>query len=172
MTRGDFALISAPTDFLGLNIYTGTVVRRGRDGRPEVVAPSPSYPQADSPWLYLAPRTLCWTPRLAAEVYGLPSIYITENGCGYNDDPVKRGECQDLHRVELLRSYLRELHRAIADGAPVHGYFLWSFLDNFEWADGYERRFGIIHNDFRTQRRTPKLSARWYAQVIKANALC
>jgi len=75
----------------------------------------------------------------------------------------------DLHRVEFLRSYLRELHRAIADGAPVRGYFLWSFIDNFEWADGYRRRFGIVHNNFKTQRRTPKLSAEWYASVIAAN---
>jgi beta-glucosidase len=169
VARGDFNLISQRADFLGLNIYTGTFVRRGVRGRPEVVAPSPSYPRADSPWLNLAPRALYWTPRLAAEVYGEKNIYITENGCGYNDDTVVRGECRDLHRVEFLRNYLRELHRAIADGAPVRGYFLWSFMDNFEWADGYERRFGIVHNDFKTQRRTPKLSAKWYADVIKAN---
>ncbi len=169
MTRGDFALISQPADFLGLNIYTGIFVRRGRNGRPEVVAPTASYPRADSPWLKLAPRALYWAPRLAAEVYGEKNIYITENGCGYNDDTVTRGECLDLHRVEYLRSYLRELYRAIADGAPVRGYFLWSFIDNFEWADGYRRRFGIVHNDFKTQRRTPKLSAHWYASVIAAN---
>jgi beta-glucosidase len=147
VARGDFALIS----------------------QPEVVAPSASYPRTDSPWLNLAPRALYWTPRLAAEVYGEKNIYITENGCGYNDDTVVRGECLDLHRVEYLRSYLRELHRAIADGAPVRGYFLWSFLDNFEWTDGYRRRFGIVHNNFKTQRRTPKLSAKWYASVIAAN---
>lgn len=171
VARGDFKLISAPTDFLGLNIYTGTFVRRGARGRPEVVAPSPSYPTADSPWLFLAPRALYWAPRFAAEAYGLKAIYITENGCGYDDDAVRGDECLDLHRVEFLRSYLKELHRTIRDGAPVRGYFLWSFLDNFEWADGYARRFGIVHNDFRTQRRTPKLSARWYSQVIGANAL-
>jgi len=169
VTRGDFGLISAPADFLGLNIYTATFVRRGARGKPEVVAPTASYPRTDSPWLNLAPRALYWTPRLAAEVYGEKNIYITENGCGYNDDTVVRGECLDLHRVEYLRNYLRELHRAIADGAPVRGYFLWSFIDNFEWSDGYRRRFGIVHNDFKTQRRTPKLSAHWYAQVIAAN---
>jgi beta-glucosidase len=169
VARGDFDLISSPADFLGLNIYTATFVRRGARGKPEVVAPSPSYPRTDSPWLNLAPRALYWTPRLAAEVYGEKNIYITENGCGYNDDTVVRGECLDLHRVEFLRNYLRELHRAIADGAPVRGYFLWSFIDNFEWSDGYRRRFGIVHNDFKTQRRTPKLSAQWYAQVIAAN---
>ncbi len=169
VTRGDFALISQPADFLGLNIYTGTFVRRGRNSRPEVVVPTASYPRADSPWLNLAPRALYWTPRLAAEVYGEKNIYITENGCGYNDDTVTRGECLDLHRVEYLRSYLRELHRSITDGAPVRGYFLWSFLDNFEWADGYRRRFGIVHTNFKTLRRTPKLSAHWYASVIAAN---
>ena len=169
VARGDFALISQPADFLGLNIYTGTFVRRGARGRPEVVTPSASYPRTDSPWLNLAPRAIYWTPRLVGEVYGEKNIYITENGCGYNDDTVVQGECLDLHRVEYLRSYLRELQRAIADGAPVRGYFLWSFIDNFEWADGYRRRFGIIHNNFKTQRRTPKLSAQWYASVMAAN---
>jgi beta-glucosidase len=70
-----------------------------------------------------------------------------------------------------VRNYLRELRAAMADGVPVKGYFLWSFLDNFEWEDGYERRFGIVHNDFTTQRRTPKLSAKWYSDVIRKNAL-
>lgn len=171
VARGDFQLIGAPTDFLGLNIYTGVVVRRGARGKPEIIAASPSYPRTDSPWLELAPRALYWGPRFAAETYGVKQIYITENGCGYNDDAVVNGECRDLHRVEYLRSYLRELHRAIAAGVPVRGYFLWSFIDNFEWADGYARRFGIVHNDFTTQRRTPKLSAQWYAKVVAANAL-
>ncbi len=171
VARGDFALIAAPADFLGLNIYSGTFVRRGARGRPEVVRPSPSYPRTDSSWLHLAPRALYWGPRFAAEVYGVKSIYITENGCGYDDDQVVAGECLDLHRVEYLRSYLKELHRAIRDGAPVRGYFVWSFLDNFEWTDGYTRRFGLVHVDFRTQRRTPKLSARWYSGVARSNRL-
>jgi len=169
VARGDFALISQPADFVGLNIYTGSVVRRGRDGAPEVVPPSAHYPCADSPWLRLAPRALYWGPKMVTDVYAEKNIYITENGCGYDDDTVVKGECLDLHRIEYLRSYLRELHRAIGDGAPVRGYFLWSFLDNFEWADGYRRRFGIVHNDFKTQRRTPKLSAHWYRDVMAAN---
>ncbi|WP_438482315.1 GH1 family beta-glucosidase [Oleiharenicola lentus] len=169
VAKGDPALISLPTDFLGLNIYTGTFIRRRKRGKPEVVVPSASYPRTDSPWLNLAPRALYWSPKLAAEVYGIRDIYITENGCGYNDDAVANGECLDLHRVEYLRNYLRELQRATADGAPVRGYFLWSFIDNFEWSDGYTRRFGIVHNDFKTQRRTPKLSAQWYASVMAAN---
>ncbi len=168
---GDFSLISAPTDFLGLNIYAAFFARAGRDGRPEIVPPTPSYPRADSPWLSLTPRGLYWGPRFAAETYGVKDIYITENGCGYNDDAVQGGECRDLHRVEFLRSYLRELHRGMGDGNPVRGYFLWSFLDNFEWTDGYERRFGLVHVNFKTQRRTPKLSAHWYRDVIAANRI-
>jgi len=167
--RGDFALISQPTDFLGLNIYAGLFVRRGADGRPQLLHPSASYPRTDSPWLHLAPRALYWAPRLVSKAYSVKNLYVTENGCGYDDDVVRGGECLDLHRIEYLRSYLRELQRGIADGTPVRGYFVWCFLDNFEWTDGYARRFGIVHNNFRTQRRTPKLSAYWYRSVMKAN---
>jgi beta-glucosidase len=167
--RGDFALIGQKMDFVGLNTYSGIFARRGPDGKPQTFYPSPSYPRTDSPWLHLAPRSLYWTPRLVSEVYGEKNIYVTENGCGYDDDVVKDGECLDLHRVEFLRSYLKELQRSIADGSPVKGYFVWSFLDNFEWTDGYSRRFGIVYNDFKTQKRTPKLSAHWYSSVMAAN---
>jgi beta-glucosidase len=169
--RGDFSLISLPTDFLGLNVYAGLFVRRRADGKAQLLYPSASYPRTDSPWLHLAPRALYWAPRLAANVYGVKDVYITENGCGYDDDVVKGGECLDLHRIEYLRSYLKELHCSIADGTPVRGYFVWCFLDNFEWTDGYTRRFGIVHNNFRTQRRTPKLSAYWYKSIIEANRI-
>ena len=80
---------------------------------------------------------------------------------------VVNGEVLDLHRRDYVRSYLREAHRAMADGVPLKGYFLWSFIDNFEWEDGYQRRFGIVHCDFKTQKRTPKLSARYYSDVIQ-----
>jgi len=165
----DFKLISLPTDFLGLNIYAGMFVRQGADGRPQLLAPSASYPRTDSSWLHLAPRALYWAPRLVCDTFGVKCVYVTENGCGYDDDVVKGGECVDLHRIEYLRSYLKELQRTIADGTPVRGYFVWCFLDNFEWTDGYTRRFGIVHNNFKTQRRTPKLSARWYQAVMAAN---
>ncbi len=168
---GDLKLISAPTDFLGMNIYTGIFVRAGRKGKAEIVELPPNYPRADSPWLHLIPQSMYWGPRLAAEVYGVPSIYITENGAGYDDAPPVNGEVNDLHRREYVRNCLGELRRSIVDGVPVHGYFLWSFMDNFEWQDGYNRRFGVVYNDFATQRRTPKLSALWYRQVIAANAL-
>ena len=169
--ESDFRLICLPTDFLGLNIYTGGFVRAGEGGRAERVPFPPHYPVADSPWLKLNARAMYWAPRLAAEVYGVGRIYVTENGAGYDDLPPANGEVADLHRLEYLRACLRELRRGIADGAPVQGYFLWSLMDNFEWADGYTRRFGIVYNDFATQRRTPKMSARWYSRVIVGNRL-
>jgi beta-glucosidase len=168
---GDLELIGLPTDFLGLNIYTANYIRRGRTGRPEQLPMPAGYPAAGSPWLRLAPAALYWGPRLAREVYGVRKIHITENGAGYDEAPPVRGEVLDLHRREYVRQCLGELHRAIAAGVPVAGYFLWSFMDNFEWADGYSRRFGIVYNDFTTQRRTPKLSARWYAEVMRLNRL-
>ena len=171
VAEGDFSLISAPTDFLGLNLYTGTFVRAGRAGLPEELPLPAHYPKADSPWLHLAPQVMYWGTRLAHEAYGVKQIYITENGCGYNEEPVVNGEVIDLHRREFLRAHLRELQRAIRDGVPVAGYFLWSFLDNYEWEDGYERRFGIVHVDYATQRRTPKLSAHYYAQVMAENRI-
>lgn len=168
---GDFALISAPTDFLGLNVYSGFYVRAAA-GRPyqELALPA-SYPRADSKWLNLMPQVIYWVTRFAHECYGPKEIYITENGCGYNVEPVEHGEVIDLHRRDFLRGYLRELNRAIQDGVPVKGYFVWSFMDNYEWEDGYTRRFGIVHVDFSTQKRTPKLSSRYYSEVIRANAV-
>lgn len=171
VAAGDFALISAPTDFLGLNLYTGTFVRAGRDGEPESLRLPTNYPKADSPWLHLTPQVMYWGTRLAAEIYGPKNIYVTENGCGYNDEPVVNGEVIDLHRRDFLRAHLRELERAIRDGVPVRGYFLWSLMDNFEWEDGYARRFGIVHVDYETLKRTPKLSARYYAEIMARNAI-
>ena len=168
---GDFDLISRPTDFLGLNLYTATYIRAGVDGRPEALKLPAKYPRADSSWLSLIPQTMYWGTRLPLMAYGVKSIYITENGCGYDDEPVVDGEVVDLHRRDFLRSHLREVHRAIADGVPVHGYFLWSFMDNFEWEDGYARRFGVVHVDFATQKRTPKLSARYYSAVMSENRI-
>ncbi|MDB6169592.1 MAG: beta-glucosidase [Verrucomicrobia bacterium] len=168
---GDFELIAQPTDFLGMNIYSGTCVRQGPGGKPQVVPYPGHYPTADSPWLRLNPRGLYWGPREAAEVYGVKEVVITENGAGYDDAPPVDGEVLDLHRLDYLRACLRELRRGIADGNRVSGYFAWSFMDNFEWADGYDRRFGLVYNDFKTQVRTPKASAHWYSRVIRGNAL-
>lgn len=169
--KGDFDLIGLPTDFLGLNIYTGRFVRADRRGRPEELPMPAGYPEADADWLKLVPQALYWGPRLARDIYGVKNIYVTENGFSASDAPPARGEVLDLHRREYLRACLTELQRAVREGIPVRGYFLWSFMDNFEWADGYQRRFGLVHVDYPTQRRTPKLSATWYAEVMRQNRL-
>jgi beta-glucosidase len=169
--KGDFDLIALPTDFFGLNIYTGEFARAGKRGKPEIVPFTPNYPRSDSPWLQLVPEALYWGPRWARDIYGQKTIYITENGAGYDDAPPVNGEVPDMHRRNYVRACLRELHRAIGEGVPVKGYFLWSFMDNFEWQDGYARRFGIVYNDFKTQKRTPKLSALWYQRVMAENRL-
>ncbi len=166
--KGDLALISQPMDFLGLNIYTGFFVRAGaHGGRPEKLHFPASFPASDCQWLYLLPQVLHWGPKLVTELYGPLPLYITENGAGYNETPPVRGEVHDLHRLEYVRNCLTHLRAGMRAGAPVKGYFLWSFMDNYEWEDGYQRRFGIVYNDFATQRRTPKLSARWYSKVIR-----
>lgn len=169
---GDFDLISLPTDFIGLNLYSGKFFRAGRRGRPEEL-PFPEFFPAptSSPWLRLTPQQLYWSPRFVTELYGPRKIYITENGLGHFEQPTPSGEIVDLHRREYIRQCLGELRRAILDGVPAVGYFAWSFMDNFEWAEGYDTRFGLCYTDYATQRRIPKLSAHWYSAVIKANAL-
>jgi beta-glucosidase len=168
---GDMERIALATDFLGLNVYAGNFVRAGADGQP-VVLPFPrGYPEGALWWLKITPQSLYWAVRFAAEVFGVKSFHMTESGATFDDDITPGGEVLDLHRREYLRSYLVELHRAVAEGFDVQGFFVWSLLDNFEWAEGYEKRFGIVHVDFDTQRRTPKLSSRWYSEVIRNNRI-
>jgi beta-glucosidase len=168
---GDMELIARPTDYLGLNVYAGNFVRAGSDGRPEVLPFPKGYPEGGLHWLKITPQSMYWAVRLAAEVFGVKSFYMTESGATFDDDINRSGEVIDLHRREYLRSHLLEVHRAVAEGYDVRGYFLWSLLDNFEWAEGYEKRFGIVHVAFGTQKRTPKLSSRWYGEVIRHNRI-
>ena len=169
--KGDFDLIGLPTNFLGLNIYTGRFVRSGKRGSAEELPLPKNYPEADANWLKHVSQAMYWGPRLAKEIYGVKAVYITENGAGYDDPPPVNGEVFDLHRREYVRHCLIELHRAVRERVPVRGYFLWSFMDNFEWQDGYTRRFGIVYVDYATQRRTPKLSAQWYAEVMRSGQI-
>jgi len=103
--------------------------------------------------------------------YDAPNIIITENGCAYNDTVDNKGDCRDEQRIVYVEKYLTACHTAIQNGVQLKGYFLWSLFDNFEWARGYEKRFGIVHVDFNTQQRTPKASAYWYAQVMEENGI-
>jgi beta-glucosidase len=172
-TADDLRIISSPIDFVGLNVYTPDhYVLAADNAHSYALAPFPaSFPHMDSAWLRVGPEALYWAPRHAARIWGVKSIYITENGTSSTDQPAADGNVYDVDRVMYLRNYLLHLQRATSEGIPVAGYFLWSLIDNFEWMDGYQKRFGLYHVDFNTQRRTPKLSASFYREVIKRNAV-
>jgi beta-glucosidase len=166
----DMRIISTPLDVLGLNFYTSTYVRAAKTSTGYEVLPLPhDFPHMASPWLTVSPECTHWGPRLVNECWHPKAIYITENGCSADDHLTAQAEVLDTGRVMYLRNCLMQLGRALEAGAPVKGYFLWSLLDNFEWADGYGKRFGIVYVDFVTQKRTPKLSANFYSEVIRVN---
>jgi beta-glucosidase len=168
----DLKIISSPLDFVGINIYTPTYIRADSSPRGFAVVPNPkSYPHMASSWLSIGPEALYWGPRNVAKIWNVKEIYITENGCSSSDVPSPDGTVYDTDRVMYLRNYLTHLQRATADGVPVRGYFLWSLMDNFEWADGYTNRFGLHYVDYESQKRTPKLSAAFYREVIARNAV-
>jgi beta-glucosidase len=171
-TAEELAIIGSKIDFTGINIYTPAYVRADSSEKGyAMVKPPASYPHMFSGWLDIGPEALYWAPKLVSTIWGVKEMYITENGASSADVVTPDGEIYDTDRVMYLRNYLTQLHRAVAEGVPVKGYFLWSLLDNYEWADGYEKRFGIHYVDFKTQKRTPKLSAKFYHEVIKRNGL-
>ncbi len=172
-TQEDLRIISSPIDFVGLNVYVPhhyVVADENKSGFALVPFPK-AFPQMDSSWLRIAPEAMYWAPRQVAKLWDVKSIYITENGTSASDQPAADGNIYDVDRIMYLRNYLTQLQRATSEGVPVLGYFLWSLMDNFEWTDGYEKRFGLYGVDFTTQRRTPKLSASFYREVIKRNAV-
>jgi beta-glucosidase len=158
---GDLALISRATDFVGINYYFRNVI--GGGGR----VPGSEY--TDMGWEVYPPGFERLLVRLSAD-YRLPPILITENGAAYPDDVGADGQIHDSRRTHFLHSHLMAVARAIEQGANVRGYFVWSLLDNFEWAYGYSKRFGIVHVDFATERRTIKDSGAWYARSVAQNA--
>ncbi len=169
-TAEEMQIIASPLDFVGVNIYQPTYIRaEDSEQGYAVVQPPSSYPHMYSPWLTIGPEAIYWGPKLIADLWKVKEMYITENGASSSDTLALDGHVYDTDRVMFLRNYLTQLQRAIADGVPVKGYFLWSLLDNFEWNDGYGKRFGITYVDFKTQKRTPKLSAAFYKQVIQEN---
>jgi beta-glucosidase len=172
ISAGDMQAIGSPIDFLGLNVYRPYYVRA--DGSPqgyEIVPRQTSYPRMASPWIAVGPEVMYWAVRNVSNLWHPKIMYITENGCSADDVMTADGRIEDTDRVMYLRNHLTHLHRAVTEGFPVKGYFLWSLLDNFEWADGYSKRFGIHYVDFKTEKRTPKLSAEWYREAIRRNAV-
>lgn len=166
----DLDAIRRPVDFLGVNYYTRGVTRAAPDhpllGAETVPQPRHAYTETD--WEVYPPGltdTLTWI----RDRYGEVPLYVTENGAAFYDPPTVDGDHADPLRVGYLRGHLRAARRAIEAGVDLRGYFAWSLLDNFEWAHGYSKRFGIVHVDFETQRRVPKASARFYSEVIRSN---
>jgi beta-glucosidase len=163
----DMDLIGQPLDFQGLNIYTGERCRAGGDGQPEPVPFAPGYAMTGYHWP-LTPESLYWGPRFMWERYQQPVI-ITENGMANVNWVARDGRVHDPQRIDFTTRYLLALRQASEAGVPVRGYFHWSLLDNFEWAVGFQQRFGLVHVDYATQRRTLKDSALWYHDVIGSN---
>ena len=173
---GDLAAVPQPIDFLGVNYYNRRVVR----------APGPR-DAAEFPWVESSQRSpdiplsaMGWeiTPETFTDLlvrlkddYGSPPILITENGAAIEDEVSADGEVHDPRRIEFYRGHLAAIEEAIGRGVDVRGYFAWSLMDNFEWGEGYTKRFGITYVDYPTQRRIPKDSARWYAEVARRNGL-
>jgi beta-glucosidase len=186
---GDLEVIAAPLDAFGLNYYSPTIVRHWTRERPKEQADGHGDGSA-SPWIAcedvefpiqhgtktdmgwsIDPRGLTeLLLRVARERPGL-DLMVTENGAAFPDVVGEDGRVLDTDRIDYLRTHLAAVHRAIAEGAPVSAYYVWSFLDNFEWAWGYAKRFGIVHVDYATLDRTPKGSALFYADAIRRNGV-
>jgi beta-glucosidase len=158
---------------VGINVYRPSAYVMASDKAPgyREVPYNASHPKMFSSWHVMAPEALYWAPKFVQSLWGAKEIYITENGCAADDKIAPDGKIYDTDRVMFLRSYLTELQRATEDGVPVKGYFLWSMMDNFEWTAGYGNRFGLVYVDFKTQKRTPKLSAEWFREAAKQNAV-
>lgn len=188
---GDLEAIGRPLDALGLNYYTPALVsavpQEKKAGGPRAdghgVSVFSPWPGADDVMFHQTPgeRTeMGWTVdptglhelimRYTREAPGVP-LYVTENGAAYDDKPDAEGRVHDPERIAYLHAHLSAVHRALADGADVRGYFLWSLMDNFEWSYGYGRRFGAVYVDYATLERTPKSSARWYGRMARGGHL-
>ena len=178
---GDLAVINQPLDWVGINYYFDILLRGLASGEatnrmrayPTVTDVTESDMRAvhtDMGWPITPEGFTDLLVRLHRDYPNLPPVYITENGCAY-DDPVIEGVCNDSRRIEYLDLHLRALKDAIDEGVDIRGYYQWSLMDNFEWALGYDKRFGLVHIDFETLERTPRDSAHWYREVILRNGL-
>ena len=167
---GDLAVISAPIDALGVNYYTPTRLSALPDSPlPFQMESIPGYPVTAFGWPVIPAGLTELLTTLAKRYSGLlPPVYITENGCSVDDEPDANGSIDDQPRIAYLDGHIRAVADAITAGVDVRGYLVWSLLDNFEWAEGYHQRFGLVHVDFATQRRTPKASFGWYRDMIAA----
>ncbi|GAB2595699.1 beta-glucosidase [Paractinoplanes abujensis] len=175
---GDLATINAPIDVLGINFYQPAYVS-ARPGAPSALDQpgsegiawhAPDGPVTDMNWRIEPSALTGLLERIHKDYPGVP-LMITENGAAYPEGPSADGEVHDARRVDYLDGHLRACHDALAAGVDLRGYFVWSLMDNFEWAEGYRKRFGVVHVDYTTQQRTLKDSAKWYREVIRRNGI-
>ncbi|MAO19240.1 MAG: beta-glucosidase [Phycisphaerae bacterium] len=163
----DMETMNQPLDMFGVNIYSAGIVRAGADGEPIEVPSQRGYPTTMFRWT-INPSSLYWGPKFLSERYKLP-VVITENGLASMDWVHSDGKVHDAGRIDYLTRYLHQLRRACNEGIDVRGYFQWSIMDNFEWAEGYALRFGLVYVDYQTLERIPKDSYHWYSKVISSN---
>ncbi|MDC7220454.1 MAG: GH1 family beta-glucosidase [Spirochaetales bacterium] len=167
--EGDMELISQKMDYIAYNYYSHPPVRAAQNEWGfELVQMPEAFSRTDMDWP-ITPEALYWSLIFTKELFGDIPIYIAENGMAAADKVEEDGSIQDGDRVEFLRNHLRMCHKAIEDGVNLKGYYVWSFMDNFEWAFGYSKRFGIVRVEYDTQKRTVKESGRYYSLVIKEN---
>jgi beta-glucosidase len=171
---GDLEAIAARTDFLGINYYSRAIVRSTAipeaQNAPRQIPEPPASKRTDMGWEVFPEGLSAVLTHLHRE-YAPPALYVTENGAAYDTGPGADGRVRDDARRDYLHAHLAACCDALDAGVPLEGYFAWSLLDNFEWAYGYTMRFGLVHVDFATQRRTVKDSGRWLAQVLRENRL-
>jgi len=178
LSDADLEQVGAPLDFLGVNYYFRSHVRDATAGagsglldvRAETVLPA-GVPRTAMGWPIEPDGLRELLVRLRDDYPSLPPLFITENGAAFDDVVGADGSVDDPERIAYLDGHLRAVHEAIEGGVDVAGYFVWSLLDNFEWAEGFGKRFGIVYVDYATQRRIPKASATWYASLAQSNAL-
>jgi beta-glucosidase len=172
-TDDELKIIGSPLDFVGINVYRPTCYVEPTDEQAgyRTVPISASHPKMKSGWHIYDPEAMYWAPRHVQSLWGAKSIFITENGCAADDSVADDGRVYDSDRVMFLRGCLGQLQRATSEGVPVDGYFHWSAQDNLEWNAGFGNRFGLIYLDFETLERTPKLSAEWFRQAARQNAV-
>jgi len=166
-TDEEMAIISEPVDYCGLNLYSGFPVQADPDLGWVCQKRPLGNPITAFKWS-VTPEIMYWASKFFYERYKKP-IYVTENGMSGHDWVNENGEVNDPQRIQFLKAYLKEYRKAANENIPIKGYFLWSLMDNFEWEQGYEERFGIVHVDFETQERRLKDSAKWYAKCIANN---
>ncbi len=170
--EGDLDIISTPIDFLGINYYSRSVVKADEStelGVEHVKIENTKYTEMG--WEIFPGGLYDLLARIRRDYRAIP-IYITENGAAFNDKLTKNHKVHDRKRIDYLRAHLEEAWKAIENGVPLKGYFVWSLMDNFEWDSGFSKRFGLIHVDFQTFKRVWKDSAYFYREVIKNNGLC